>query len=89
MLAIVDATIPLGATPPKLTVTGATFESNAAAAFGGGVALLGYDSGTVSVQDSTFTGNTAKAAEWRQKLTEFDQPPAAVPSTPKLSMRTE
>lgn len=41
------------------------------------------------VQFNEITGNTAKAAEWRQKLTEFDQPPAAVPSTPKLSMRTE
>ncbi|MBB5034539.1 serine/threonine-protein kinase [Prosthecobacter vanneervenii] len=38
------------------------------------------------VQFSEVTGNTAKAAEWRQKLTEFDQPPAHVPNTPKLSM---
>lgn len=41
------------------------------------------------VQFSETTGNTAKAAEWRQKLSEFDQPPASVPSTPKLSMSTK
>lgn len=34
------------------------------------------------------TGNAAKAAQWRQKLAEFDQPRAAS-STPKLSMSTK
>ncbi|MBN8418098.1 MAG: serine/threonine protein kinase [Verrucomicrobia bacterium] len=34
------------------------------------------------------TGNAVKAAQWRQKLAEFDQPRAAS-STPKLSMSTK
>lgn len=34
------------------------------------------------------TGNAARAAEWRQKLAEFDHPPA-VTGVPKLSMSTQ
>jgi hypothetical protein len=34
------------------------------------------------------TGNAVQAAQWRQKLAEFDQP-RVVSSTPKLSMSTK
>ena len=35
------------------------------------------------------TGNAVQAAQWRQKLAEFDQPRVVVSSTPKLSMSTK
>ena len=41
------------------------------------------------VEFNETTGNTAKAAEWRQRLAEFDRPPPVVSIVPKISMRTK